>query len=145
MRSATPVNPRYVEDVTAVVGTTPAMRFYGFELVRVGPGIVELALDFREPLTAVPGTFQGTIQGAIADFAGTLAALTLCEQGSKVATIDYTLKFMEPAKGARLFGRGRVLRPGKSLTFCAADVFVERDGQERHCAACLLTTRNFAP
>lgn len=140
-----PVNPRYVEDVAAVVEATPVMRFYGFELVRVEPGIVELALDFRESLVAVPGTFQGTIQGAIADFAGTLAALTLTERGSKVVTIDYTIKFMEPAKGARLFGRGRVLRPGASLTFCAADVFVERDGQERHCASCLLTTKSFAP
>jgi uncharacterized protein (TIGR00369 family) len=138
-------NPEYVDVVRALVERTPAMRFYGLRLARVAPGEVDLELDFRDDFVAVPGTFQGTIQGAIADFAGTLAAASLVPAGAAVSTIDYTLKFMDQATGSLLRGRGRVLRPGKTLTFCQADVFVVRDGNEMVCATALMTTRNFVP
>lgn len=138
----TPANPNFAEAVAALVATTPAMRFYGFQLAHVAPGVVELELAFRDAFVAVPGTFQGTIQGAIADFAGTLAAYSLVPPGGQVSTIDYTVKFMAPAKGRVLRARGRVLRAGTTLSFCQADVFVEGEGEPLRCAHAVLTTRN---
>jgi acyl-coenzyme A thioesterase PaaI-like protein len=42
---------------------------------------------------------------------------------------------MALALGERLIARGRVLRPGKTLTVCRAEVAVLKEGKETACAA----------
>ena len=44
-----------------------------------------------------------------------------------------------PADGSRLLAKGRVLKPGRTLTVCQVDVFVERDSREHRCAVLLQT------
>ena len=59
---------------------------------------------------------------AIADSACGGAALTLMPAGSDVVSVEFKLNFLAPARGERFVARGRVLRTGRTLTVCAADV-----------------------
>ena len=43
------------------------------------------------------------------------------------------------AKGNILIAGGQVIRPGRRLTVCQSDVFVEQDGKETLCATLLGT------
>jgi acyl-coenzyme A thioesterase PaaI-like protein len=49
------------------------------------------------------------------------------------------VNFLSPAKGTRLVARGRVIRKGKTLAVCAADVFTLADRKEKLVATMLAT------
>jgi acyl-coenzyme A thioesterase PaaI-like protein len=63
----------------------------------------------------------------------------------QVATIDCTLKIVDPAVGGRLVGEGRVVKRSRLLTVSSADVFVESGGRRELSATALVTTRNIEP
>jgi acyl-coenzyme A thioesterase PaaI-like protein len=54
-----------------------------------------------------------------------------------VLTAEYKVNFLAAAKGERLLVRGKVVKPGHTLTVTAAEAFCVRDGDERLCAVML--------
>jgi acyl-coenzyme A thioesterase PaaI-like protein len=58
---------------------------------------------------------------------------------SSVLAVEYKINFVAPAEGDLLIARGRVLRSGRTLKICAADVFVVNDKQQTLCATSLST------
>ena len=58
---------------------------------------------------------------------------------SSVLTVEYKINLVAPAEGDALIARGRVLRSGKTLKICAADVFVVNGAEEILCATSLST------
>jgi acyl-coenzyme A thioesterase PaaI-like protein len=58
---------------------------------------------------------------------------------SSVLTVEYKINLVAPADGDLLIARGRVLRSGRTLKICAADVFVVKGKQEILCATSLST------
>ena len=115
------------------------MSFLGAKLGDVGPGRAEIFLPYRPELSQQHGFFHGGIVGTIADSAAGYAGYTLMPHDASVLTVEYKLNLMAPADGGRLIARGRVIRPGKTLVITQADVFVEKDAEERHCAVLLQT------
>jgi acyl-coenzyme A thioesterase PaaI-like protein len=75
----------------------------------------------------------------IADSACGYAALSLMPAQASVLTVEYKVNLLSPARGALLIARGRVLRPGRSLTVCACDVVALVDGNEKPVATMLAT------
>jgi uncharacterized protein (TIGR00369 family) len=127
---------------SAVLGM-PIAKLLGFDYTRIEPGITELVLPYREALSFRPGCFAGAVVGALADFAAVSSSFTLVPAGWAVSTVDYDVKIVAPAEGDQLIARGRVVKPGQTLSFCAADVFVLRRGTESLCATALATARVF--
>jgi hypothetical protein len=54
-------------------------------------------------------------------------------------TVEYKVNFLAPAQGERMVARARVVRPGRTVTACAGDVFAVIGGQERLVATMLAT------
>ena len=79
------------------------------------------------------------MSGAIADSACGYAAYTLMPTGSSVLTVEYKLNLLAPAEGSELTARARVLRSGKTLKVCVADVYARKNGKDVHCATMLAT------
>src|SRR5690349_13792470 len=98
------------------------MAFLGAELARVEPGLVEIALPYRAELTQQHGFFHGGIVSTIADTAGGYAAFTLFPADASILTVEYKINLVAPADGERLVARGRVLKPGRTLTVCEFEV-----------------------
>ncbi|MEV0079003.1 PaaI family thioesterase [Nocardia neocaledoniensis] len=138
----TPPNPDYAQVVPAAVLSMPAAAHLGFRFGRIGPGEVELVQPHRPELTQHNGYLQGGVLGSLADFAAGSAAGTLLPVGWVNMTIDYTVKLLAPAKGAEIVARGRVIKPGATLTVAAAELFSVEDGTETLCATALVTLRN---
>jgi acyl-coenzyme A thioesterase PaaI-like protein len=66
--------------------------------------------------------------------------------GVEVLTVEYKVNFLAPASGSRFIARGRVTKPGRTLTVCTGDVIVpDSDGRERHIATMLTTMMALAP
>ena len=132
-------DPNYAEKVRSSFARQGLMRHLGATLSRVEPGGTEIRVDFREELSQQHGYFHGAVSGAIADSAAGYAAFSLTPPGSTVLTVEYKLNTLAPALGESLVARGSVLRFGRTLVVCKADVFAVRAGVESLCATMLST------
>jgi uncharacterized protein (TIGR00369 family) len=124
-----PRMPDYEERVRATFAGQRLMETIGARLLRVAPGEVEIELPFRADLTQQHGTLHAGVVTAIADTACGVAAFSLMPPDSAVLSIEYKVNFLAPARGGRILARGRVVRPGRTLTVCAAEVAALPSGQ----------------
>lgn len=115
------------------------MKHLGAELVSLEPGGAVIRVPFRGELTQQHGYFHAGVTGAIADTACGYAAYTLMAAEDSVLTVEYKINLLSPADGEELVARARVVRSGRTLKICMADVFVRKAGAENYCATMLST------
>ncbi len=113
------------------------MKLLGARIGQVEAGRVEISLPYRDDLTQQHGFFHAGVTSTIADSAGGYAAFTLFPTSATVLTTEYKINLLAPADGQSLRAVGRVVKPGKTLSVCDVEVFVEKDGHERLCAKML--------
>ncbi len=134
-----PRNPAFEAAVRESFGRQGAMAHLGAELLQVAPGHVEVGLPFRPEVSQQHHYFHGGIAATIADSAGGYAAYSLMPAGANVLTVEFKISLLAPARGERLVARGRVKRPGRTLTVTEVDVIAVADGVETLCATMLQT------
>ena len=117
-----PPNPQFADAVRNSFERQPFMSLIGASLSRVEPGEVEIELPFREDLLQQTGMLHGGVVAAIGDVACGYAALTLMPQGSEVWSVEFKINLLAPAAGRRIVALGRVVRSGRTLSVCTADV-----------------------
>lgn len=111
------------------------MRHLGVRLLRVEPGLVELALPYSDRVTQQQDGFHGGAMGALADIAGGYAGLTVAAEGMEVTTAEYKINFLAAFQAGELRAIGRVIKGGKRLIVTAAEVLhVADDGKQSPCA-----------
>ena len=111
------------------------MQHLGARLLRVEPGLCEIALPYSERVTQQQGGFHGGAMGALADIAGGYAALTLVAPGFEVTTVEYKINFLAGFNDGELRAIGRVAKAGKRILVTTADVMhVAPDGKQNACA-----------
>ena len=120
--SLTPQDPEYATRVRLSFGEQRAMSTIGASLGTVGPGAVDVVLPFRDDLTQQDGFLHAGIVAAVADTACGYAAHTLMPAASRVLSIEFKLNLLAPAVGERVEARARVIRAGRTVTVCQADV-----------------------
>ncbi len=135
----TPKDPAFEARVRASFGRQSVMNLIGARLTRVEPGLVEIELPYRADLCQQHGFFHAGITSTIADSAGGYAAHSLMPAGASVLTTEFKINLLAPADGELLRARGRVVKPGRTLSVCDVDVFAIKDGQTTSCAKRLET------
>jgi uncharacterized protein (TIGR00369 family) len=139
MAAFDPADPGFEARVRDSFARQSIMALIGAEMTRVAPGLVEIALPYREDLCQQHGFLHAGITATIADSAGGYAAYTLFPADSSVLTTEYKINLLAPAAGERLRAVGRVVKPGRMLTICDVEVFALKDGAEKICAKLLQT------
>ena len=132
-------NPHFAARVQASFARQRVMALLGAELTRIDPGVCEIRLPFKEELCQQHGFFHGGVIGTIADSAGGYAGFSLMPEDASVLTVEYKLNLVAPADGECLVARGRVVKPGRTLVVCRADVTICKNGRESLCATLLQT------
>lgn len=120
------------------------MEFLGIEIPHVSPGAVDLRVAHRDALTQQHGYLHGGLVATLADCASGYAAYSLMAAEESVLTVEFKLNLMAPAVGEALVCRGRVLRPGRTLTVCRSDVYAVSAGREKLCATAQCTMMTLA-
>ncbi len=111
------------------------MRHLGVRLLRVEPGLVELALPYSDKVTQQQDGFHGGAMGALADIAGGYAGLTMAPEGMEVTTVEYKVNFLAAFKDGELRAIGRVIKAGRRIIVTTAElVHVDAQGQQNPCA-----------
>ena len=111
------------------------MQHLGARLIRVEPGLCEVALPYSERVNQQQGGFHGGAMGALADIAGGYAALTLVPSDSEVTTVEYKINFLAAFKDGELRAIGRVVKGGKRILVTTAEVLhLDASGKTTACA-----------
>ena len=132
-------DPHFQERVRESFAAQSVMRTLGASLDRVEPGEVDIALSFRDDLTQQDGFLHAGIIATIADSACGYAAHSLMERDANVLSIEFKLNLLAPALGERVVARARVLRAGRTISVCRADVVAIHGGTEKLVATMLGT------
>lgn len=138
-KNDTKVEPQWERRVRESFSRQGLMEYLGAELVAVRAGECEIRARYRQELTQQHGYFHAGVTASIADSASGYAAYSLMPADYSVLTVEYKINLVAPAAGDLLIARARVVRSGKTLKICAADVFAVKDGAENLCATSLST------
>lgn len=107
------------------------MATLGARLERVEPGIVDIRMPHDAAYAQQHGYLHAGIVTALADSAAGYAALTLMPPGAEVVSVEFKINLLAPAVGESYVARARVKRAGRTLSVATADVFAERNGEEK--------------
>lgn len=132
-------DPDFEKRVRASFSRQRLMTTIGAELTRVSPGEAEISLPYRDDLTQQHGFVHAGIIATLADTACGYAAFSLMPADVAVLTVEYKINLMAPAVGDRFLARGRVIRPGKTLSVCAGEVMAYQQGKKKTVATMLAT------
>jgi uncharacterized protein (TIGR00369 family) len=134
-----PLDPNFESRVRESFARQVVMATLGAQLRRVEPGVVEIVMPFRSDFTQQHGFLHAGIVAAIADSSCGYAAFSLMPADAAVLSAEFKINLLRPASGALFLARGRVLKPGRRVMACAADVFAVQDDNELLIASMLGT------
>jgi len=129
-----PADPGFEARVRDSFARQTVMQTIGASLARVAPGEVEIRLPTRADLCQQHGFIHAGIVATIADSAAGYAAFSLFPAEASVLTSEFKLHLLAPAEGELLIARGRVLKPGRTLTIAETEVVAVKGGREKLCA-----------
>jgi uncharacterized protein (TIGR00369 family) len=132
-------DPAYEARVRESFSRQRHMATLGAEIVFIAPGEVHLAFPFAEEFCQQNGFLHAGAVASVADSANGYAAYTLAPPDTDVLAVEFKINLLSPARAPGFVACGRVLRPGRTLTVCQADVFTTGAG-ERTLIATMLST-----
>ncbi len=139
-------DPEFPARIAAAFAAQGFMATLGGRLAAVTPGFCVIEADFGPGLTQHHGLFHAGVLTTLADNACGFAAMSLRPPGGEVLSVEFKCSFLRPAAGLVAIARGEVLKPGRTLSFCRADVLVrDAEGVETLAATMLATMMATAP
>ena len=130
-----PPDPAFESRVRTSFAKQRLMRTIGAEIDEVSAGRVDIRLPFRDDLTQQHGFLHAGTIAAIADSACGYAALTLMPSDAAVLSIEFKVNMLAPAKGDAIVARAQVIRSGRTIVVCRADVYALKGADEKLVAA----------
>ncbi|RZK27356.1 MAG: PaaI family thioesterase [Hymenobacter sp.] len=101
------------------------MHLIGADLTRIEPGRIEAELALGQQHQQQRGFAHGGLVATMADLAAGFAAVTLVPDGVGVVTAELKVSYLNPGVGTRLRAVGWVLKAGRRLHFCEAEVWCD--------------------
>jgi uncharacterized protein (TIGR00369 family) len=118
-----PKNPDYAAVVRESFGRQAHMTTLGARITHLAPGEVHVAARFADQFTQQNGFWHAGAVASLADSANGYAAFSLAPASTDVLAVEFKINLLAPAQGEGFVARGRVIRPGRTLTVCQADVW----------------------
>jgi uncharacterized protein (TIGR00369 family) len=121
-------DPAFEASVRASFARQAFMTTLRARIVHIAPGELDLSAPFAAAFGQQNGYWHAGAVASLADSANGYAAFTLAPPGSDVLAVEFKINLLAPARGDRFLACGRVVRPGRTLTVCQAEVFAETAG-----------------
>jgi uncharacterized protein (TIGR00369 family) len=116
-------NPEFETEVRESFSRQSMMATLGARLTLVEPGRVHVALPRSPALAQQKGFMHAGAIASAADSACGYAALTLAPPGTDVLAVEFKINLLAPAVAESFEARARVVRSGRTLSVCMAEVF----------------------
>jgi uncharacterized protein (TIGR00369 family) len=124
-------DPNFLDRVRASFARQRVMATLGIEMAYLGAGEVHLAMPPNPAYTQQHGFMHAGIVTTALDSACGYAAFTLMPAEAAVLTVEFKTNLLAPAKGERFLFRARVVKPGRTLTFCEAQALALEGSKEK--------------
>jgi uncharacterized protein (TIGR00369 family) len=111
-------------------------QLFGYELDAIGEGKATMSLRVMDRHKQIHGVVHGGILASLADTAGAMAAYPLLPKGTRLATVEMTINYLEPVDRGPIIAEARVLRLGRTLAVAECEI---KDAEGKLAAKSLLT------
>lgn len=118
-----PKNPNFKERILDHLTRQNFMNHISFELHSIEAGRTEGEMDILPIHLQQDGFLHGGVVATIADIVSGFAAYTLVPATMHVVTGEIKISYFAKGKGQKVKAVGTVIKPGKRMNFCEAEVF----------------------
>ncbi|KUG08400.1 PaaI family thioesterase [Solirubrum puertoriconensis] len=98
------------------------MHLIGADLTTIEPGRVQAELDLGKQHQQQRGFAHGGLVATMADLVAGFAGVTLIPDDHGLVTAELKVSYLHPGLGDKLIATGWVLKGGRRLQFCEAEV-----------------------
>jgi len=123
-------NPDFEQDIREKLERQGFMKLLGFTMTKIEVGRIEGELNLAQQHLQHKGFAHGGVIATVADIVAGFAAVSLVPKGHHVVTAELKVSYFHPGVGDRLLAKGYVIKPGRKLNFCEAEVYVVKEGEE---------------
>lgn len=123
--SYTPADPNWRARIDREFAAQAFMRTTNTSLHNVAPGVVDVVVENHEAISQQYGYVHGGVVGALLDTACGFSTMTLLPTDHMVLTVEYKVNFLRPAQGAHFVGAGRVVKAGRTILVCEAELIAD--------------------
>ena len=126
-----PKDTNYDSRVRASFARQQAMKSLGIEIAALEAGMIELRMPHSDAYTQQHGFIHAGIIATALDSACGYAAFSLMPDDAAVLTIEFKTNLLAPARGTQFIFRGRVVRPGRTVTVCEGQALAIAGSNEK--------------
>src|SRR6266511_6329017 len=116
------LDPRYLEELKVRVRNSPFHQWAGMDLLSVGGGRAEVAMELAPQRFNPQGIVHGGIIAAVADTSIGLALRSMLKPGFTHRTAQLNVHYLAKAEGDVLVSRGRSVHLGQRMGYGEAEV-----------------------
>ncbi len=124
----------YARRVADSFARQAALATMGAELISVAPGEVIVEMPHDNRFTQQHGFIHAGVTTTMLDTACGYAAFSLMPEDAGVLTIELKTNLLAPATGESFVFVGRVVKPGRTVTFCEGEAFAVSDDTKKRIA-----------
>ncbi|PWA07704.1 PaaI family thioesterase [Pueribacillus theae] len=95
----------------------------GVKVIEAVDGEVTLHMPVKTRQTQFHGNVHGGVLATLADMSMAAAVNTLVEEKEFTVTAEIKVNYLRPAAGDFLEAKGKVIKRGRTLSHCQAEVF----------------------
>lgn len=125
-----PKNINFKERVERHLAKQNFMHHIEFSLHKIEAGYTEGEMKLKPIHHQQDGFAHGGLIATIADIVAGFAAYTLVGSDRHVVTGEIKISYFAKGDGDILRGHGKVVKPGKRVNFCEAEVYSVKDSSE---------------
>lgn len=107
------------------------MKHIGFTLEVIEKGRTGGTLELQQIHQQQTGLVHGGVIATLADITSGFAAYTMVPADHHVVTGEIKVSYLSPGIGESLRAAGYVIKAGRKIQFCEAEVFAIREGSEK--------------
>jgi uncharacterized protein (TIGR00369 family) len=123
-------NPDFKTDIEEKLERQEFMKLMGFQVTKIEAGRVEGEMLLEQKHKQHKGFAHGGVIATLADIVAGFAAVSLVPKNHHVVTAEIKVSYFHPGVGDKLLAKGFVLKQGKKINFCEAEVYVVKGDQE---------------
>jgi len=123
-------NPDFKLDVLEKMKRQKFANLIDFIPTLVDAGRIEGEIQLQDKHRQNKGFAHGGLIASVADIVAGFAAVTLVPKDHHVVTAEIKVSYFSPGVGDKLIGKGYVIKPGRKLNFCEAEIYVVTGEQE---------------
>ncbi len=125
--------------VRHIFDTANFVRDLGIRLTQIEDEYCETILIPSDRHRQQHGLIHAGVMATMADHTSGCAARGAVGMDQDVVSVEFKINFLRPAIADRLRCRARVLRAGRMLVVCDAEVFAEKDSEEKLVSKAMVT------